>query len=418
MVPIHFMDSHTSSLPCITLNKHAQERAKKKHPWIFSNELADPKRFAQFEAGALVDALDSQGNYLGTGFVNPKSLIAVRILSRTRGEEIDAAFFKQRIARAHKIRDGLYGKNTDSQGTYRAVFGEGDGLPGLIIDRFQGAWVIEPHAFGMFQRAPLLVEAIRALAKEQGEADPAIIVRTDHRAAQLEGMEQGSNLVSGKLGEAWAVEHGIRFPVDPLSGQKTGFFFDHRDNRVFFRQWIEGAARLDKNIRVLDAFCHAGSWGLGALKAGAAQVTFLDSSAAALESVRNVVEAMGWQKKAEFVKSDALEAMRAMKAGSFQAVALDPPALITNKKSFPQGAKAYCDLNVEALRLVSASGVLSTSSCSYHMQEDRFEETVQKAILQSGREARVLKRSAMSADHPVLTAMEEGRYLKNLFLAL
>ncbi|MGZ3650443.1 MAG: class I SAM-dependent rRNA methyltransferase [Bdellovibrionota bacterium] len=418
VVPIHPMDTHTNSLPCITLNRHAQDRAKKRHPWIFSNELADPKRFQAFEPGSLVDVLDHRGTYIGTGFVNPQSLISVRILSRTRGEEINGAFFRARLSRALDIRDTLYGAGSEAQGTYRAVFGEGDGLPGLILDRYQGAWVIEPHALGMQKRAGLVAEAIQQLARERyNDADPAIVVRTDHRSAQLEGIEPGAKLLTGSLKDAFAVEHGLRFPVDPLTGQKTGFFFDQRDNRAFFRHWVEGRARKEKNLRVLDVFCHAGAWGLGALKAGAAHVTFVDSSAGALDAVRSVAKGLGLENRVECVKSDALEAMKAMKDGSFDLVAVDPPALVTSKKTYAQGTKAYKDLNAEGLRITAARGALSTSSCSYHMQESSFEELVQKVLAEGGRDGRVLQRGTMSADHPVLPAMAEGRYLKNLFLA-
>ena len=408
-----------NSLPCITLNRYAQERAKKRHPWVFSNELADPKIFARQEPGSLVDVLDCHGNYLGTGFVNPKSLIAVRILSRTRGEEIDGTFFRARIERALDARDSLYGAGTDAQGTYRALFGEADGLPGLIVDRYLGAWVIEPHALGMQLQGKRIAETLAEIAKERyGEKNPCVILRSDSRSAQLEGMETGAEVVVGKLGEAYAVEHGLRFPVDPLTGQKTGFFFDQRENRAFFRRWVEGRARTEKNQRVLDIFCHAGAWGLGALKAGAAHCTFVDSSAPALESVRLAARAIGMEDKIELVKSDALTALKGMKERSFDAIALDPPALVQNKKSFNQGAKNYRELNAEAARLTAGRGVLSTSSCSYHMQEDRFEDLVQKALLDSQRDARILYRGAMSADHPVLASMPEGRYLKNLFLAL
>ena len=408
-----------NSLPCITLNRYAQERAKKRHPWVFSNELADPKIFSRQEPGSLVDVLDCHGNYLGTGFVNPKSLIAVRILSRIRGEPIDGTFFREKLGKALDARDALYGANSESGGTYRAVFGEGDGLPGLIVDRFQGAWVIEPHALGMHLQGKNIADTIADLARERyGEKSPCVILRTDSRSAQLEGIEAGAEMLVGKLGEAYAVEHGLRFPVDPLSGQKTGFFFDQRENRAFFRRWVEGKAASSKNLRVLDVFCHAGAWGLGALKAGAAHCTFVDSSASALESVKAAAKAIGMESKIELVKSDALAALKAMKETSFDAIALDPPALIQNKKSFTQGAKNYRELNAEGFRLTAAGGVLSTSSCSYHMQEERFEETVQKAMLDANRDGKILHRGAMSADHPVLPAMAEGRYLKNLFLVL
>lgn len=406
------------SLPCITLNRYAQERAKKRHPWIFSNELGDPKILGRIEPGALVEVLDCHGGYLGTGFVNPQSLIAVRILSRNRGERIDGDFFRTKIERALDLRDTVYGATTEARSTYRAVFGEGDGLPGLIIDRYTGAWVIEPHALGMYLQLDGIAQTLAEIASDRyGEKNPCVVVRSDSRSAALEGIEQKSEVVIGSLGGVYAVEHGIRFPVDPLSGQKTGFFFDQRENRRLFRSWVEGKSSIGQRSKVLDVFCHAGAWGLGTLKAGAAHCTFVDSSAAALESVRAAARELGVEDKIELIRSDGLAALKAMQDRSFDAIALDPPALIQSKKSFSQGSKNYRELNAEAFRLTSAQGVLSTSSCSFHMLEERFEEVVLRAMLDAGRDFRILCRGAMGLDHPTLPSMQEGRYLKNLFLA-
>lgn len=407
------MSAHSQTLPCIALNRYAQERAKKRHPWVFSNEIQEPKRLQKLEPGSLVDVLDCHGDYLGTGFVNPKSLISVRYLTRDRGEKIDADYFRGRIEAALRIREPIYGKKSLSGGTYRAVFGESDGLPGLIIDRFQGAWVVEPHAFGMFARKKEIVEALRELAGKD-----AIVFRTDHRSAQMEGMAVESGLVHGEIPKSgvFAVEDGIRFPVDPLKGQKTGFFFDQRENRAFFRNWVEGCAREGKQIQLADLFCHLGGWGLRALKAGATRVTFVDSSGPALEAVKAAAKEIGVLDKAEFVESDVLTFLKAQKDGAYGAMVVDPPALVPSKKDVAAGAKNYRELNAQAFRLVRQGGAISTSSCSYHMDENRFEETVAKAALDAGKEARVIYRGGMSADHPFLPGMEEGRYLKNLFL--
>lgn len=406
-----------SKLPCVGLNGHADARAKRLHPWIFSNELSDSKRFQQFEPGSLVDVLDHRGAYLGTGFVNPKSLISVRILTRERGQEIDAAFFAKKLADAVKKREALYGKSSVSQSTYRAVFGEADFLPGLVIDRFQGAWVLEPHALGMALRKDLLVAAVESVAKNLFEEKPNIYFRTDSRSAGLEGMVVESSLASGKAEAAFAVEDGIRFPIDPLKGQKTGFFFDQRDNRSFFREWVAGASQ-SRSIHALDLFCHAGAWGLRALKAGAKRATFVDSSKGALESVQAAAKLMGVADKIELLEGDAQEVLKSLKPESFQAISLDPPALIPNKKSIPQGSKHYFDLHLDALRVASAGSLFSTSSCSHHLLEDRFEEIVRRALLESKKSGSVIRRGGLSADHPFLAGMEEGRYLKNLSLTL
>lgn len=403
-------------VPCITLNRHAQDRLKRRHPWIFSNELSDPKRFAKLDPGSIVDVLDSQGEYVGTGFVNPKSLISVRILSRKRGESFGTDFFYSKMKQALEIRDALYGEKSPSAGTYRAVFGESDGLPGLVIDRFQGGWVVEPHAFGMSSRRNEIADAIVALSKDRYKEDATVYYRTDHRMAQLEGIEAASEVIRGKPSSdgTWAVEDGIRFQVDPLKGQKTGFFFDQRDNRAFFAKW----AKEKRAELVLDVFCHAGAWGLRALKSGAKKAIFIDSSASALETVRKAAKEMGVLDRVECMEGDAMEMMKKLSTQSFDLVALDPPALVPNKKSLPQGAKAYRDLNREAARLVKLGGALSTSSCSYHMLEDRFEESVQRGLSDAQREGRVIHRGGMSADHPFLPGVEEGRYLKNLFVVL
>jgi 23S rRNA (cytosine1962-C5)-methyltransferase len=400
-----------SNLPCITINRYAQERAKWQHPWIFSNEIADPKVFQRQEAGSLVDVIDSKGEYIGTGFVNPKSLISIRFLSRKREEKIDSDFFEKKIRQAVSIREILFGKESGYLQTYRAVFGESDGLPGLVIDRFRGAWLVEPHALGMQMRLKEIGEALQKI-----DPQGAVLFRSDNRAAQLEGMSAESGVLAGNWkNEAYAAEDGILFPVDPLEGQKTGFFFDQRANRTFFRDWIAGAAKEKKDLRVLDVFCHAGSWGLRALKAGAKEAVFVDSSKAALEGVMKAAAVMGVSDRVKCLEGDALEILKGLENRSFDAVALDPPALIPNKKSIAQGGKNYGALNERAFQLIRSGGVLSSSSCSYHMEEDRFEEVVTRSLIVSGRKGRILHRGGLSADHPILGGMKEGRYLKNLF---
>ncbi len=403
-----------SNLPCITLNRYAQERSKKQHPWIFSNEISDPKLFQRHAAGSLVDVLDCRGDYLGTGFTNPKSLISIRIFTRQRGQLLDADFFEKKIRSAISFRELVFGADTGYGSTYRAVFGESDGLPGLVIDRFASLWVVEPHALGMKLR---LAEIAAAIQKIDSKA--VVIHRSDNRAAQLEGMPEESGVLLGdwKPGTYFAMEDGISFPVDPLEGQKTGFFFDQRANRTYFRSWISELSKQGP-VRVLDVFCHAGAWGLRALQAGAKEVVFVDRSRVALDGIQAVAKSMGKLDHIQCIEGDALEILKSLDEKSFDAIALDPPALIPNKKSLPQGGKNYKALQVASLRLAKAGSILSTSSCSYHLDEERFEEIVARSILESGRTARVLQRGGASADHPYLPGMKEGRYLKNLFLWL
>ena len=404
-------------LPCLELNRHADRRVRAGHPWIYSNEIADSKRLTRVEQGSEVDVLDCHGNYVGTGFVHHHSLIAIRIFSRIRGEVLDAELISKRLKKAVLQREAIYGKGSLADSTYRAVFGESDELPGLVVDRYRGAWVIEPHSFGMAMRAGLIAECIALVAKDVlGEKDSCIYFRTDNRSASLEGMEVKSELILGTAPKnIFAVEDGISFPVDPLKGQKTGFFFDQRDNRTFFRDWVAGKTHHGKNeIEVLDLYCHAGAWGLRALKAGAKKAVFVDSSASALASVKEAALKMGLADRIELIENDCLATMKSFGDRKFSAISLDPPALIPNKKAISQGSKMYRDINAAAISILKEDGILSTSSCSFHLAEDRFDLVVAQAMVESGKLPRVIRRGGLSVDHPSILTMPEGRYLKNL----
>ncbi|NUM88344.1 MAG: class I SAM-dependent rRNA methyltransferase [Bdellovibrionales bacterium] len=395
-----------SKLPCLTLNRHAERRLAALHPWVFSNEIHETERLQRLEPGTVVDVLDCHGNYAGTGFVNPKSLIAVRILHRERGLPVDARFFAVRIASAVRHREAFYGRD----GCYRAVFGESDGLPGLILDRFGSVLVAEPHAFGMHRMRDLILEGIR-----EALGDLAVVWRTENRGAKLEGIDPRSELVAGELpsGGVWAVEDGVKIPVDVMHGQKTGFFFDQRENRTALCRWVAGAARGGS---VLDLYCHLGAWGLRALAAGAGKVTFVDQSREALDGARESARILGREKDCEFFEGDALQVMKDQSRRSFDAVVVDPPAFITSKKTAAQGLKAYAVTNKAAASLVADGGVLSTSSCSFHLEEPRFEGIVAQACWASGRAPRVLRRAAAAFDHPELAGVIETGYLKNLLV--
>jgi len=411
-----------TKLPCIGLNRYAQKRLREKHPWIFSNEITDMKHLARLEPGAMAEVLDCHGDYVGTGFVNSKSLIAVRLLSRKREESIDGAFFRKKFTKALSLREKIYGSHSHAKATYRAVFGESDGLPGLIVDRYGPVWVMEPHALGMELRAEVLAQSLQeAAVKICGEDSfQALVLRTDSRSAALEGMSSRTHVV-GEFPEdgVWAEEGGVRFPVNPSTGQKTGFFFDQRENRSAFCRWIENSIAFgEKELNVLDLYCHLGAWGLRALASGATHATFVDQSEEAIAAVKKVAQQYGWENRCTFIVDDAMAAMEKLQEKSFSAIALDPPAFITSKKVATQGLKAYGANNAAAIRLVKNQGILSTSSCSYHCMEERFEEVIAAAARAHGRTPKILSRGGAAWDHPAIAGMAETRYLKNLLLAL
>ena len=404
-------------LPCITLNKHAERRLLQGHPWIFSNEVGDPKLMARQELGGLVEVLDCHGDYVGTGFINPNSLISIRILSRQREEVIDQAFFQRKIEAAIAARDIWYGPETPEKSCYRAVFGESDGLPGLVLDRFSDVWVAEPHAAGMHVRKEMIRDALLAVVGKENVR--ALVWRTDSRGGALEGIHGEPEVLIGDVKSAFAYEDGVKIPVDVISGQKTGFFFDQRENRKMLARWIKGRKQTSREtIRVLDCFCHAGGWGIRALRAGADHVTFVDSSAAALEGIRAVVKELGREADCEFIAADAEKTLKGMKAKSFDAVVVDPPAFITSRKTAGQGLRGYFQINQVAAALVKVGGVMSSSSCSHHAEEARFEEAVGMAVRSLGREPKILWRGGAAPDHPAIAGMAESRYLKNFLLGL
>lgn len=408
-----------NKIPCIQLNRHAERRLAHQHPWIYSNEIHETVDIKKQTPGDLVEVLDRHGKYVGTGFVNPRSLIAIRFLTRKREQEINADFFAEKIQTALQLRELFYGAKSSSRGTYRAVFGESDGLPGLVIDRYGPVWVIEFHALGMFQRLEMIQAGLQKAAAEVVGADAckAIVVRTDVRIAALEGLAVQQEVVFGNLPDrVVAVEDDIEFVVDPLKGQKTGFFFDQRENRSSFARVVGDLARTEKAANVLDLYCHVGAWGLRALKAGAARATFVDLSEEALASVRENAKKLGVENRCTFLVGDTMSQMKTLPKESFHAIALDPPSFISSKKTVAQGIRAYFGNNREAIRLLTRPGILSTSTCSFHCEEQGFQDVVAGAVLEAGRLPQLLERGNPAWDHPSLANMPESRYLKNLLL--
>lgn len=412
-----------NKIPRITLNRHADKRLRDEHPWIFSNEIGEVQRWQKIAPGELVEVLDCHGDYVGTGYSHPKSLIAIRILTRKREEIIDSAFWERMLGRALDLRAPIYGKSSGAENTYRAVFGESDGLPGLVIDRLGPVWVLQPHALGIRLRIEEIASALeKAVAAREGKgALQALVLRTDVRSGKLEDMAEESRLLRGELPRegVFAVESHLRFPVDVLDGQKTGFFFDQRENRAAFARWIAANKADGRKIgTVLDAYCHLGAWGLQALAAGAERCVFVDQSAAALKAVEKTAKAKGWESRIEVRQGDAEKIMKELPSGGFAAVALDPPAFIQSKKDVAAGLRMYRQMNALAARLVEPGGILSTSSCSYHCEEGRFEEEVGLGLRSVGRTPQILQRGQAAWDHPAIAGMRESRYLKNILLRL
>lgn len=390
-------------VPRVRLKPRESRRIKRGHRWIFSNEIADPVK--DLPPGSLVDIVDERGAPLGRGYVNPQSLITIRVLAPA-GREIDAAFFRGRIAAARSYRERICGSRTAG----REVFGEADGLPGLVVDRYGPFLVVQSLAAGIEVRLPVILDLLDEIYSPR-----AIVLRNDSPARGLEGLAAEVRVARGRLdSEDGIVEtevDGLAVEVDLLGGQKTGWFLDQAENRLRLAEYAKGR-------RVLDAFCYAGAWGLAALKAGAAEVLAVDSSAPAVSAARRNAERnqVGGRFRAEeasvFDRLRGLDSERAR----FDLVVLDPPAFIKSGKKVAEGVRGYREINRLGLRLLAPGGILVSSSCSHHLPAEEFLAVLRRAAADTGRTVRLLEFRGQARDHPVLLSMPETTYLKCAFL--
>ncbi len=339
----------------------------------------------------------------GAFMFNPHSLIAARRLDRDPDVAIDAAWVRARIAVAAQLRARVV-----PGAHHRLVHAEADGLPGLVIDRFGDVAVVQANTAGMDRLLPEITAALLDLLPLR-----AIVARNDSAARAQEGLAAEVRLLHGTDAETEAEEGGVAFPVDPLGGQKTGFFFDQRPNR-------DQVAALASGARVLDVFCHTGAFGLRAAKSGASSVTLVDSSEPALGHVRAAAERNGLGRLATTRRGDAFEVMQALAVDGerFDVVVCDPPAFAKSRKDQDAGLRAYHRMTRLAAPLVMPGGFLFVASCSHHAPLDLFTAQVSSALLRSRRDARIVHTGGAGPDHPVHPQLPESAYLKSLLLHL
>jgi len=385
----------------IELNKNADRRIKGGHPWVFSNEIS--KIDGSRNQGATVEVFSADGSYLGTGYHNPHSLIAVRILSRKR-EDIDSPrFFMERIQNALSMRQAMY----PSHSTFRAVHGEGDFLPGLVIDKYGDYLSIQLLSYGMDLRREAIIEALQELFSPKG-----ILARNDVSVRTLEGLEETVEVLVGDIPQIIEIEeNGLRFAVNLMSGQKTGHFLDQKENHLLLRNYANGG-------EILDCFCYSGSWGIHAASFGAKMVTCLDISERAITLANKNASLNGLTDRMSFETVDVFERLRTLKSEkrSFDLIVMDPPAFVKSRKTLREAEKGYLTINRRAMDLLNPGGILITCSCSYHMEREMFRELLTTAAKQSGKVLRLLKAASQSIDHPVLLNVPETEYLKCLVL--
>ena len=383
----------------VKLKKKEDRRILRGHPWVFSNEL--DRSPAECTPGEIVDVLDNTGRFIGRGTINPHSLIAVRLLTR-KPEEINRDFFRKRIAAARSLRTRLgFGDS------FRAIFSEGDDLPGLIVDKYAGTLVVQSSTAGI---DGMLNEILAALQEEY--APTAIVLRNDTASREIEGLARETRVVHGTVsGPVTFEESGIKYRVDVLEGQKTGFFFDQRENRLALKEYVQGR-------RTLDCFCYVGAWALSAARFGAAEVIGLDSSEKAIALAAENAALNGLA--AQFKKADVFEELRVLEKQRerFGCIILDPPAFVKSRAKVREALKGYKEINLRAMKLLEPDGVLVTCSCSHHIDQELFREMLIDAAYSAGRQAKLLEMRSQARDHPALLAARETQYLKCAILTM
>ncbi len=388
----------------LQLKKHEDRRPRLGHLWIFANEVdvkATPLTdFAPGEAATLCDA---RGAPLGSVCVSPASLICARLHSRRPDTELDEALLAQRLAAALRLRERLY-----DAPWYRLCHGEGDLLPGLVVDRYGSHCTVQITTAGMGCRRPALEAALRGLL---GPA--SVLWDNDLPARELEGLPRGQE-TSGPVPETLDVpENGCRFAVPCLTGQKTGWFYDQRRNRAEL-------ARYAADADVLDVFSYAGGFGVTAAAAGARSVTFVDASAQALDYAARNAAANAPHCPAQTFCGDAFDIMRQLhdEGRRFQVISLDPPAFIKRRKDAAKGLAAYRKANALAVALLAPGGVIASSSCSHHLEAQALRACLTQAAAGRKLHPRLLYAGGQGPDHPVHAAMPETAYLKCLIAQL
>lgn len=386
------------SFPKIYLKRNEERRVRRGHPWVFSNEIdIERSPIKQLDPGDMVEVRARDDGALGSGYINPNSLICVRMLGRVAGQVLNRALLQLRIDEALSLRERLF-----PAPFYRLVYGESDQLPGLVIDRFGDVFVVQIGTAGIERVRDVIVDVLQAKFKPQ-----AVVMRNDMSGRQLEGLDQHIKVELGTLPDELIIEEqDAQFIVQPLVGQKTGWFFDQRPNRSRLHRYCAGK-------RVLDACSYTGGFGIQAALAGATQVTCIDSSATALEQVKQNAALNRVAPSVETEQGDIFQTLASLRTEKrrFDVVVLDPPALIPRRKDHKSGEEAYRRLNRLALSCLEQDGTLVSSSCSYHLPGKRLGELIYAAGKTEGRRIQILEQGHQGPDHPIHPGMPESEYL-------
>jgi 23S rRNA (cytosine1962-C5)-methyltransferase len=390
--------------PVVALLPGGHRRAETGHPWVYSNEVQMDEATKALPPGGLVTLKRADGRPLGVAMFNPHTLLAARLFDRDAARPIGRRFLLRRLERALKLRERLY-----PAPYYRLVHAEADGLPGLVVDRFGKVLVVQANAAGMDRLQPAIVDALTSLLSPE-----AIALRNDSPARALEGLGSEVRVAVGAIdGPVPVEENGATLAADVLGGQKTGWFFDQRDNRSF-------VAGLARGARVIDLYCYSGGFALAAARAGASSVTGIDRSDGALALAAETARANGVAGICEFRRAEVFAEAAALAAAGerFDVVIADPPAFARSRRDVPAALRGYRKLARLAASLTTPGGIVFLASCSHNVPAADFAEAARRGLADAGRMGRILREAGAGADHPVHMALPESAYLKSLTLSL
>ena len=386
------------SYPRVILKIDKDRAVQSRHPWIFSGAIDQVD--SGLAKGDLAEVHSAAGEFLGTGYFNPDSQIVVRMLAFEKAA-IDEHFFEKKITNAVELRKRLLSPDTDA---CRFVHAEGDFLPGLIVDRYAGYLVVQISTAGMEKRKDVIVKVL-----QRHFPGVSIFEKSDVESRKHEGLPKEVGVLSGNEPPAALEirENGILFDVDIKGGQKTGFFIDQRENRMFVKE-------LSAGRRVLNCFAYTGGFSVYAAKGGASEVLSVESSLPAVDlGIQNLKKNGFDRDRFDWVREDVFEFLR--KDGTqYDLIILDPPAFCKSRTQIQQAARGYKDINMFALKKVAPGGLLFTFSCSGHISPDLFQKIVFGAAKDAGRDVRIIKKTGQPFDHPVNIYHPEGEYLKGL----
>lgn len=385
----------------VTLKKGEGRTLKAGGMWVYDNEIASVT--GEFEEGDIVAVQDFDGYFMGYGFINTRSKITVRLMSRRREHPVNEALIRSRVEDAWNYRKAV----TDT-GCCRLIFGEADFLPGIVIDKFSDVLVVESLALGIDRLKPLILEAVKDVLARNGIAIRGIYERSDSKIRLKEGMERFKGFIGEPFDPKVEIEeNGVRYLVNVADGQKTGFFLDQKYNRA-------AVARLCPGKKVLDCFTHTGSFALNAGKAGAASVLGVDASDLGIEQARENAALNHLEDRVQFQCADVFDLLPKLEeqGEQFDVVILDPPAFTKSRSSIKNAVKGYREINLRGMRLVKDGGFLATCSCSHFMDPELFARTIREAAHGAHRRLRQVEFRTQACDHPILWAADESYYLK------